>query len=286
MNVTVAAVFFHMPCNSSVWWQCIYFTRFCGKDLLAYNTHRTVNVPCAVPWTQANQNSHETYVVFFSLSHDIIAKVPLLLVAVGEHGVSETSHWLQLASHSGLFHLSNETVCSLFSSLKKAQFDTAKNSLSGHYHLNFLPFPSLQVMTRVPKHFINCWGVSDFPHFKILLLATLLRLSFTSSLKNPFPEGVIIYISPFSHIWVTLKLSQCMVPFYPRLAVCQSGFLSGKPCWKEHTGPVKPWPKSVIVRWLNLGFVFKSSVPNTSKPSRNQTACLTYRGALNMDFGV
>lgn len=169
---------------------------------------------------------------------------------------------------------------------KKPSLTLQRTRLSGHYHLNFLPFPSLQVMTRDPEHFLNCQGVSDFPHFKILLLATLLRLSFTSSLKNPFPGGVTICISPFSHMWVSLKLSQCMIPFYPRLAECQSGFLSEKPCWKEHMGPVKPWPKSVIVRWLNLGFVFKSSVPNTSKPSRNQIFCLTYRGALNMDFGV
>lgn len=33
-------------------------------------------------------------------------------------------------------------------------------------------------MSRDPEHFLNCQGVSDFPHFKILLLATLLRLSF------------------------------------------------------------------------------------------------------------
>lgn len=117
MNVTVAVVFFHMSCNSSVWWQCIYFTRFCGKDLLAYNTHKIVNVPCT--WAQTNQSSHKTHVVFFSLLHDVIAEVLLLFTAVGEQSMSEGSHWLQLASHCGLLHLSNEAISSLFSSPKR-----------------------------------------------------------------------------------------------------------------------------------------------------------------------
>lgn len=97
--------------------------------------------------------------LFFSLSYDVIAELHLVLVAVGEHRVSERSRCLQLASHGGFLQLSDESICSFLSSLKKALFYTEKNLPPGHYHLNFLPFPSLQVMTRDPDHFRNCWGV-------------------------------------------------------------------------------------------------------------------------------
>lgn len=81
---------------------------------------------------------------------------------------------------------------------EKAPFCTEKNLLSRHYQLHFLPFSSLQVMTRDTGHFLNCWAVI-FPTLRSCCWQPCSGSLLQFSVKVHFPGEAMICFSSLSY---------------------------------------------------------------------------------------
>lgn len=138
---------------------------------------------------------------------------------------------------------------------EKAQFCSEKNLLSTHYPLHFLPFSSLQVMTRDPGHFLNCWA-AIFLTLRSCCWQPCSGSLFQFSVQVHFPEEEMICFSSLSHLWVIVKMSQCIIWVYPRLPAGHPGCLL---CWKKHMESLKTRAK-VLISDLGSGLVFPNGL--------------------------